>query len=187
MCAGNNDEASGAQVINYSTDYTLPSIPQVLRKFAPVAVVRWMISADDDIWFKFIATHQRSRIVAGNETADLLHDRTLQRNAGQPNFHRLLREYFGTAHDLTTGAIYYARACLVSRPRELSVSGRLGLFISPSITEQLRGRNLVWVQCYGQSEYGARIHMRAEFHPGDAGLNTFMAPDWLRQHRASLR
>jgi hypothetical protein len=181
--SGNNDEASGAQVINYSTDYTLTFNTAGATESLPGADCTVDDFADDDIWFKFIATGQRSRIVAGNETADL----ALELFSGTPgNLISIAcsENILELPTNLTTGQTYYAR--LYSIKTATPVSGRLGLFISPSIT----ANNCVDETCLGpvllanpSIEQGATC--APNFTPGDAGLNTFMAPDWLRQHRAT--
>ena len=181
--SGNNDEATGAQVINYSTDYTLIFNTAGATQSLPGVDCTVDDFADDDIWFKFIASGQRARIVAGQETADL----ALELFSGAPG--NLLsiacsENILELPTNLTTGLTYYAR--LYSTKNATPVSGRLGLFLSPSIT----ANTCVDETCLGpvllanpSIEQGATC---APIFPlGDAGLNTFMAPDWLRQHRAT--
>ncbi|MEX1133184.1 MAG: T9SS type A sorting domain-containing protein, partial [Flavobacteriales bacterium] len=181
--SGNNDEASGAQVINYSTNYTLNFNTAGATESLPGADCTVDDFADDDIWFTFIASGQRARIVAGMETADL----ALELFSGTPGSLISIacsENILELPTNLTTGQAYYAR--LYSTKNTSPVSGHLGLFISPSIT----ANSCVDEACLGpvllanpSIEQGATCS--PNFTLGDAGLNTFMAPDWLRQHRAT--
>ncbi|MBK9420395.1 MAG: T9SS type A sorting domain-containing protein [Flavobacteriales bacterium] len=181
--SGDNDEAGGAQIMEYSTDYTVTFNTAGATQSLPGADCTVDDFADDDIWFTFIATGQRARIVASNESADL----ALELFSGTPgNLISIAcsENILELPTDLTMGQTYYAR--LYSTKNATPGSGRLGLFISPSIT----ANSCMDETCLGpvllanpSIEQGATC--APTFPLGDVGLNTFMAPDWLRQHRAT--
>ena len=125
-----NDEAVGAMTLTYGHDYSATFNTQNATQSQPGANCSVADFADDDIWFKFVATASPARIVVGYHTADV----ALELFSGTPG------NLTSIACDgnililpmLTAGQTYYAR--LYSWKNATPAAGRVGLFITPSLT-----------------------------------------------------
>lgn len=184
VSSGDNNEAAGAFALTYGTDYTALFNTAGATQSQPGADCVVSDVADDDIWFSFIATAAPARLVVGYHTADV----TLELFSGTPG------NLTSIACDgnililpaLSVGQTYYAR--LYSWGNATPVQGRIGLFITPSLT----GNSCVDETCLGpvllsnpSIEQGASCPSMIPEVGFTAGLGTQLAPGWPRMQAGS--
>ncbi len=181
---GNNDEAAGALSLPYGTDYS--ALFNTAGATQSQGAAQCVVSdvADDDIWFKFTATTAAARLVVGYHTADL----TLELFSGTPGNLTSIgcSDNILVLPALTAGQTYYAR--LYSWANTTPVQGRIGLFITPSLTanscvdETCLGPVLLANPSIEQGENCMAMVPEVEF---TAGLGTSVAPGWPRLQAGS--
>ncbi|HRF82504.1 MAG TPA: hypothetical protein PL070_20760, partial [Flavobacteriales bacterium] len=121
-----NDEADGAVALPYGQACTHYFSTTGATQSLPGADCSMDDHADDDIWFKFIATDQAARLIASHGTADL----ALELFSGTPgNLTSLVcSDNVLVFPALVSGQVYYAR--LYSWKNATPVEGRIGIFIT---------------------------------------------------------
>jgi Secretion system C-terminal sorting domain len=180
----NNDEAAGAHTLVYADDYTAYFNTTGATQSQPGADCQVDDTADDDIWFKFTGAAGAGRIAIGYATEDV----TIELFSGTPG------NLVSIACDgnilelpaLTGGQIYYAR--VYSWGSAVPVEGRIGLFMTPSLT----ANNCVDENCLGpvlvnnpgieQGEYCFAHIAGVDAMAGQGGL---LAPGWPRLQSGS--
>lgn len=180
----NNDEATGAVEVAYGTSYSHYFTTTGATQSLPGADCSTDDTADDDIWFRFTATNQPARIVVGHGTADL----TLELFSGTPGnlTSMACSDNILVLPALTSGQDYYVR--LYSWRNTTPVQGRLGLFITPSLT----ANGCVEETCLGpvllanpSIEQGTYCQGGVPSIADVAGLGIPLAPGWPRLHGGS--
>jgi hypothetical protein len=179
-----NDEAVGAVALNHGDAYSHYFTTSGATQSLPGADCSTDDTADDDIWFRFTATNQPARIVAGHGTADL----TLELFSGAPGnlTSMACSDNILVLPALTSGQVYYVR--LYSWRNATPVEGRLGLFVTPSLTVN----DCVDEACLGpvllanpSIEQGAYCQAGVPNIMDVAGLGIPLAPGWPRLHGGS--
>ncbi|MBK9420397.1 MAG: T9SS type A sorting domain-containing protein [Flavobacteriales bacterium] len=174
-----NDEATGAMELTYGDSYTAVFNTDGATQSQPGAACSVADFADDDIWFKFTATNANARLVVGEHNEDL----TLELFSGTPGnlVSIACSDNILVVPSLTAGQIYYAR--LYSWKNATDVTGRIGLFITPSVTEN----TCVEEDCLGpvllsnpSIEQGPYCLPHISEIANMDGLGTEMAPGWPR-------
>jgi hypothetical protein len=125
-----SDDADGAAELSYTDDWSYYFNTAGATQSLPDADCLMADNADDDIWFKFTASGDSARLVVGYHTADL----ALELFSGTPGNLTSLAcsDNVLVLPALTNGQTYYAR--LYSRLNATPVEGRIGLFVTPSLT-----------------------------------------------------
>ncbi len=179
-----NDEAEGAVSITYGDAFTHYFNTAGATQSLPGADCATDDFADDDIWFSFTATNAAARLVAGYHTADVV----LELFSGSPgNLTSLLcSDNVLVLPALTSGQTYYAR--LYSEKNATPAEGRIGLFITPSLT----ANSCVDETCLGPVLLSnPSIEQGEHCTPGflsiadSDGLGIPLAPGWPRDQFAS--
>lgn len=179
-----NDEASGAFTLTYDNAYTAIFNTAGATQSQPGANCNVNDVADDDIWFKFVATNAPARLVVGYHTADL----TLELFSGTPgNLTSIACD--GNVLVLPTlipGQTYYARS--YSWGNATPVQGRIGLFITPPLTDN----GCVDFSCLGPVLLSNPSIEQGTYCPAmipeigfTSGLGTTLAPGWPRMQSGS--
>ena len=179
-----NDEAEGAVELNYATTCTHYFSTSGATQSLPGADCSTDDTADDDIWFKFTATDQSARLIASHGTADL----ALELFSGTPVnlISMACSDNVLVLPALVSGQVYYAR--LYSWKNAIPVEGRIGLFITPSLT----ANDCVDEACLGpvllqnpSIEQGAYCMAGVPSIDDIEGLGVPLAPGWPRLHGGS--
>ncbi len=179
-----NDEATGAVALTYGDTYAHFFSTSGATQSLPGADCTTDDTADDDIWFRFTATNQPARIVVGHGTADL----TLELFSGTPGnlTSMVCSDNILVLPALTSGQVYYVR--LYSWRNATPVEGRLGLFITPSLTANA----CVEEACLGpvllanpSIEQGTYCQAGVPTITDVEGLGVPLAPGWPRLHGGS--
>jgi hypothetical protein len=177
--SGNNDDATGAMTLFYGTDYSATFNTQNATQSQPGANCSVADFADDDIWFKFVASPSPARIVVGYHTADV----TLELFSGTPGNLTSIAcsDNILVLPTLTAGQTYYAR--LYSWRDAIPATGRIGLFITPSLT----ANSCVDETCLDpvllenpSIEQGENCLVMTTDIAATDGLGTMVAPGWPR-------
>ena len=180
----NNDEAAGAHTLAYADDYTAYFNTTGATQSLPGADCQVDDTADDDIWFKFTATEGAGRIAIGYATEDV----TIEVFNGTPG-NLLSMACDGNILELpalTSGQTYYAR--VYSWGNAVPVEGRIGLFLTPSLTangcvdEACLGPVLVNNPGIEQGEHCFAHIAGVDAMAGQGGL---LAPGWPRMQSGS--
>ncbi len=184
VSSGNNDEATGAATLSYGTEYSHVFTTSGATQSMPGANCSVSDFADDDIWFKFTATDQPARVVAGYGDADI----TLEVFSGTPGNLTSVScsDNILVLPALTNGQTYYVR--LYSWKNATPVSGRIGLFITPALT----ANTCVDETCLGpvllenpSIEQGENCLVYVGDVDATEGLGTLIAPGWPRMQSGS--
>jgi hypothetical protein len=180
----NNDEAAGAHTLVYADDYTAYFNTTGATQSLPGADCQVDDTADDDIWFKFTAAAGAARIAIGYATADV----TIELFSGTPS-NLLSIACDGNILELsalTSGQTYYAR--VYSWGNAVPVEGRIGLFLTPSLT----ANGCVDENCLGPvllNNPGIEQGEQCFAHVADvgaiAGQGGLLAPGWPRMQGGS--
>lgn len=179
-----NDEATGAVALGYGDTYSHYFTTSGATQSLPGADCSTDDTADDDIWFRFTATSQPARIVVSHGTADL----TLELFSDTPGNLTSVTcsDNILVLPTLTSGQVYYAR--LYSWRNATPVEGRIGLFITPSLT----ANDCVDEACLGpvllanpSIEQGAYCQGGVPSILDVEGLGIPLAPGWPRLHGGS--
>jgi Secretion system C-terminal sorting domain len=179
-----NDEATGAVELTYADAYSHYFTTTGATQSLPGADCSTDDTADDDIWFRFTATDQPARVVVSHGTADL----TLEVFSGTPGNLTSLAcsDNVLVLPTLTSGQVYYVR--LYSWRNAVPVEGRLGIFVTPSLT----ANTCVDETCLGpvllanpSIEQGAYCQAGVPSILDMAGLGIPLAPGWPRMHGGS--
>ena len=180
----NNDEAAGAHTLVYADDYTAYFNTTGATQSLPGADCQVDDTADDDIWFKFTAAAGAARIAIGYATADV----TIEFFSGAPG-NLLSIACDGNILELsalTSGQTYYAR--VYSWGNAVPVEGRIGLFLTPSLT----ANGCVDENCLGPvllNNPGIEQGEQCFAHVADvgaiAGQGGLLAPGWPRMQGGS--
>ena len=179
VASGNNDEAAGALELFYANTYSVVFNTDGATQSQPGAACSVADFADDDIWFKFVATTANARVVVAEHNEDV----TLELFSGTPG--NLLSiacsDNILIVPTLTAGQTYYAR--LYSWKNAADVTGRVGLFITPNLT----ANTCVEETCLGpvllsnpSIEQGAYCLPHISEITNLDGLGSIMAPGWPR-------
>jgi hypothetical protein len=184
VSTGNNDEANGAMSLTYGTAYSATFNTTGATQSMPGADCSVDDVADDDIWFKFVATTSPARIVVGYHTTDV----ALELFSGTPGNLTSIAcsDNILVLPTLTAGQTYYAR--LYSWANATPAMGRIGLFITPSLTANT---------CVEETCLGPVLLQNPSIEQGDNclvlvtdiaatdGLGTLAAPGWPRMQGGS--
>lgn len=179
-----NDDAGGALLLAYTDTYSAWFNTTGATQSMPGADCLVDDTADDDIWFKFVATNATARLVVGDGTADV----TIELFSGTPgNLTSIACD--GNILELpvlTAGQTYHAR--VYSRNNATPVSGRMGLIATPSLT----ANSCVDEDCLGPVlvpnpgiEQGAECLIHLSEVGAIQGLGTQLAPGWPRMQHGS--
>ncbi|HEY0976933.1 MAG TPA: T9SS type A sorting domain-containing protein [Flavobacteriales bacterium] len=181
---GDNNEASGAMPLNYTEDYSAYFNTTGATQSLPGVDCQVDDTADDDIWFKFVATPAVARIVVGYATAEV----TIELFSGSPgNLTPIACD--GNILELpalTSGQTYYVR--VYSWGNGTGVDGRIGLIATPSLT----ANGCVEESCLGPVlvpnpgiELGGECFIHLSEIGSIEGMGTFLAPGWPRMQHGS--
>ncbi|MBP6574459.1 MAG: T9SS type A sorting domain-containing protein [Flavobacteriales bacterium] len=178
VSTSNNDEANGAMLLAYTDTYSASFGTTGATQSQPGADCQVDDTADDDIWFKFVAAPVIARLAVD---ADV--DVTIELFSGTPgNLTSIACDgNILEVPTLTAGQTYYAR--VYSWNNATPANGRIGLIATPSLTangcvdEACLGPVLVPNPGIEQGEH-CFIHL-AEVDQVE-GLGTQLAPGWPR-------
>ncbi len=179
-----NDDAQGALLLSYTDAYSAVFNTAGATQSLPGADCQVDDTADDDIWFKFVATNAPARIAVSHATADI----TLELFSGTPgNLTSLACD--GNILELpalTNGQTYHVR--LYSWNNATPVQGRIGLFTTPSLT----ANSCVDEDCLGPVlvpnpgiEMGGPCFIHISEIGAISGHGTLLAPGWPRMQSGS--
>lgn len=181
---GDNDEANGALSLGYTDGYSIYFNTTGATQSLPGVDCQVDDTADDDIWFKFVATSAVARLAVGYASADV----TIELFSGTPgNLTSIACD--GNILELptlTAGQTYYFR--VYSWPGSGGVEGRLGLIPTPSLT----ANGSVDENCLGPVlvpnpgiEQGADCLIHLSEASAMQGYGSFLAPGWPRMQLGS--
>ncbi|MEX1133185.1 MAG: T9SS type A sorting domain-containing protein [Flavobacteriales bacterium] len=175
----NNDEAVGAMELYYGDSYSAVFNTDGATQSQPGAACSVADFADDDIWFKFVATNANARVVVAEHNEDV----TLELFSGTPGnlVSIACSDNILVVPTLTAGQTYFAR--LYSWKNATDTMGKIGLFITPDLTEN----TCVDETCLGpvllsnpSIEQGAYCLPHISEISNLDGLGSVMAPGWPR-------
>lgn len=121
----NIDDATNAMLLNLTNDYQFAINTTGATQSLPASGCLINDYPDDDVWFKFTASANTKRIIAGYETNDI----TLQLFSGSPaslNAVKCSNNIMVLPNNLTNGTTYYVRA--YSKANTVVSNFRIGLF-----------------------------------------------------------
>ncbi|MEZ4739887.1 MAG: hypothetical protein R2818_11180 [Flavobacteriales bacterium] len=177
VTGGDNDNASGALAMSFTNNWSAVFSTNGASQSQAGANCTIMDFADDDIWFKFVASNSPGRIIVGHATEDL----ALELFSGAPgnlNSIACSDNILVLPTSLVNGQTYYFR--LYSWDNATPVSGRIGLWSDPSLT----ANDCVDATCLGpvllvnpgfeQGDLCAPVFT----HSGGSSYGTPVAPGW---------
>ena len=177
VTGGDNDNAPGALAMDFTNNWSAVFNTNGASQSQAGANCTITDFADDDIWFKFVATNSPGRIIVGFATKDL----TLELFSGAPGNLTSVAcsdNILVLPSGLVSGQTYYFR--LYSWGNATPVSGRIGLWSDPSLTandcvdETCLGPVLLTNPGLEQGDLCAPVFT----HSGGSSYGTPVAPGW---------